>query len=243
VGVGKVFSFFLSSKRDNSSASLHFVTCKFQTSLKLLIFDLDGTLMDSVGAVEAAANRVRERKNLGDVDRQLVESVLSDPNAFGGETTLLVEASADGKERRDALMLFGRYLDVVFNDYAFPYPDVPETLQILKNKGFKLVVVSNRITLFLHQWLEYAGLVHFFDLVVGIDMVESPPPAPDVVQYALRFMEAAPHEALLVADSMMEIEAAKAAGVATVFAHYGYGTALDTDFNILNFKDLLEIIK
>lgn len=209
--------------------------------MKGLIFDLDGTLMDSARAVEAAANRVRERKSLGDVDANLVRNVLANPEKWGGETALLVDEFADGKERRDALMLFGRYLDVVFNDYAFPYPNVVETLTALKAKGIKLSVVSNRITLFLNQWLEYAGLSAYFDIVVGIDAVISPPPARDAVLFALRFMELTAEDVLFVADSPIELAAAKNAGVKTVFAQYGYQNALEADFQIEKFEELLAI--
>ena len=124
---------------------------------KLILFDLDGTLMDAAPAIQAAADRVRPRFQLPPLPIRDVHTFLADPVAYGGETALLVPADADGKTRRDALMLFGRHLDVLFTDYAVPYAGVPELLQELAAGQYRLALVAHRITLFLYQWLDLIG--------------------------------------------------------------------------------------
>jgi HAD superfamily hydrolase (TIGR01509 family) len=191
--------------------------------VKLVLFDLDGTLVDTAPAVRAAVDRVRARAGLAAVSEAAVRAVLSDPAAQGGETSLLVPAGAGGKERRDALVLFGRYLQEAFQQQTRVYPGVPGLLEALAARGVRTALVSNRLTLFLHEILHHAGLAGRFELVLGADAVALPPPAPDVVRQVLAQTEVEAAEALLVADGAPELEAARAAGVATAYAAYGYG--------------------
>lgn len=190
---------------------------------KLILFDLDGTLMDAAPAIQAAADRVRPRFQLPPLPIRDVHTFLADPVAYGGETALLVPADADGKTRRDALMLFGRHLDVLFTDYAVPYAGVPELLQELAACQYRLALVAHRITLFLYQWLDLIGWGTRFDPIVGIDAVVRPLPAPDAVQHALRVAHCKPEDALLVGNGGFALQAAHAAGIETVFTTYGYG--------------------
>ncbi|MBL7977950.1 MAG: HAD hydrolase-like protein [Bacteroidetes Order II. Incertae sedis bacterium] len=209
---------------------------------KLIIFDLDGTLVDAVPAVTEAANRVRVRRSLPDIDQRFVRKVMGNPEGYGGETAFLVDPSAGGKERRDALMLFGRNLDVVFPDFARPYPGVEEGLAFFQDKGIKLAIVANRITLFLHQWVEWLGWESYIQCIVGIDMVAHPPPAPDVIQYALRFLETSPDEACLLADGEPELNAGIQSGIRTIQATYGYADPLPHLTGISRFEDLSGLV-
>ena len=209
---------------------------------KLIIFDLDGTLVDAVPAVTEAANRVRARKSLADVDPGFVRKVMGNPDDYGGETALLVGPSAGGKERRDALMLFGRNLDVVFTDFARPYPGVEEGLKLLQRQGIKLAIVANRITLFLHQWVEWLGWASYIQCIVGVDMVAHPPPAPNAIEYVLRFLEVSPAEACLVADGGPELSAGIQYGIRTIQATYGYADQLPHLTGITRFEELSGIV-
>lgn len=193
--------------------------------MSLLLFDLDGTLVDSAPAVQAALDRVRERKGLPPVEIGAVQALLAAAGEVGGEASLLVPEGSSGKDLRDALLLYGRYLQEAFPAHARLYPGVLPMLDDLATRGVRRAVVSSRLTLFLYEILHHAGLEGRFELVLGADAVAHPPPAPDLVQAALAQVSEPAAEALLISDGMAELEAARAAGVATAFAAYGYGVA------------------
>lgn len=189
--------------------------------MSLLLFDLDGTLVDSAPAVKAAADRLRARKGLLPVALEVVRAQLSEPS--GGEAALLVPEGSSGKDLRDALMVYGRFLQEDFAAHAVLYPGVRALLETLRARGIRCALVSSRLTLFLYEVLHHAGLEGFFDPVLGADAVAHPPPAPDLVLAALAQTGVPAAEALLVSDGVADLEAARAAGVATAFAAYGYG--------------------
>lgn len=132
--------------------------------------------------------------------------------------------NADGKTRRDALLLFGRYQQEAFESHAALFPGVADLLEALRERSIQVGVLSNRLSLFLYEIVQHAGLERKVDPVLGADAVAQPPPAPDIVQQILAQTDIAAAEALLVADGQAELEAARAAGIKTVFAAYGYGT-------------------
>jgi phosphoglycolate phosphatase len=193
--------------------------------MKLILFDLDGTLVDSAPAVAEAINRVRARKDLESVSEEVVRASFSATEAERGPQSLLVPPDASGKTRRDALLLFGSYQQEAFQSHVALFPGVLDLLEALRKRGIQVGVLSNRLSLFLYEILQHAGLEGKLDPVLGADAVAQPPPAPDLVQLALAQTGIAAAEALVIAYGQAELNAARAADVNTAFAAYGYGAA------------------
>ena len=186
----------------------------------LYILDVEGLLLDSSAAVQYAAEKVRKRnKNLNaPLEEEQVRKVLSGTIEMNH---ILVEEGADGKTRRDALMLFGRHLDDVFPRFVNVYPEIPQLLAQLKAEGHRLVAFSNRITLFLYQWLYDSNLVQYFDLVVGIDTVPEPLPSEKAITYILSQTQTPLQDAILYAHSLPALESAKLAHIHFHKVEYG----------------------
>lgn len=187
----------------------------------LYIFDVEGVLLDSKDAVRYAAEKVRKRQNIDlPISEKDLTAVLS---GTLGMTDLLVAPNSDGKSRRDALMLFGRHLDDVLPRFVQVYPKVPETLAKLKQEGNTLVAFSNRITLFLYQWLYDTQLISYFDQVVGVDAIPEELPSAKAVEYILARTQTNPKDAILLSDSIPELHSAALAGIAFRKLEYGVG--------------------
>lgn len=185
--------------------------------LKLIIFDLDGTLVDTSKDIANALNSA-----LGPVGVPALS--VADVTALVGEgLTRLVEKvlSPERAGLRDGVVgVFLDYYSAHIADFSKPYPHVRETLEGLG--GVKKAVLSNKKEALSIKLLDALGLLGHFDLVVGADTVAEKKPSPLPVRHVLDKMGAEAGEAVVVGDSNYDVEAAQAAGVKAVAVTYGY---------------------
>lgn len=185
--------------------------------VRLIIFDLDGTLVDTCEDIANALNAALAplgHRPLG----------VEETKALVGEgITRLIEKALgpEGQGRRDETV--GRFLEhysAHLSDHSRPYPHVEETLQ--KLSGVKKAVLSNKNEDLSRRLLDGLGLLGHFDLVAGSDTTPEKKPSPRAVEYVLKALGVGAREAVLVGDSDLDVEAGQAAGLATVAAAYGY---------------------
>jgi phosphoglycolate phosphatase len=185
-----------------------------------LVFDLDGTLVDSVPDLRAALNEVlaglgRRTLSPGEV-RRLV----------GDGVPALVErglAATGGIEGFDAA--HARFLQLY---EAAPaalsriYEGVPETLDRLRASGARLAVCTNKPQAATMGVLEGLGIAGYFEAVLGGDAVPFKKPDPRHLLAAVEGLGAAPAEAALIGDNENDYAAARAAGIPVLLMRYGY---------------------
>ncbi len=208
--------------------------------LKLIIFDLDGTLVDSSRDITNALNHAIEPygfeplaiedtiKMVGEGLTRLVEKMLGENNA----------AIKD-----DVLDRFIKYYSEHLTDFTEPYPGIRETLE--KIGRYKKAVISNKREYLSKKLLEELGLMRFFDIVLGSDSVSEKKPSSAPVKKVLEILKIEPNEAVIVGDSDFDIQAGKGAGVSTVAVTYGYRSKellKNADFLIDNINQLLTLI-
>jgi phosphoglycolate phosphatase len=211
--------------------------------ISLIIFDLDGTLVDSASDIQAAVNYAIYPYGLPPVTLQETKA------SIGEGVTILIEKllALKGAESLDRKRLTERFLEYYsshFVDNTIPYPDVPETLERLS--AFSKAVISNKLTDLAEKVLSTFGLLKHFALVAGGDSSSEKKPSPMPVLRALSFFHVGQDEALMVGDSIFDITAGHAAGLKTVAVTYGYGTqgfSEDADFVINRFSQLIEIVR
>jgi phosphoglycolate phosphatase len=209
-------------------------------SLQLILFDLDGTLVDSATDIANAFNYAIEQHGIPPVSRTEIEAMLGEGMApimkkFDEWKELGVDPAVIRKHFRE-------YYLTHIAVYSAPYPGVDDTLQRLKD--FKKAVVSNKLEVFTVKTLKQLHLLSYFDLVVGGDSGPERKPSPQAILSVLSKMGVPAGETLMVGDTDYDIEAGRGAGVKTVAVTYGYGPAGfsgGADFRIDTFPELIDI--
>ena len=185
---------------------------------RLLLFDLDGTLVDTSRDISNALNHALRSLRLKELTLQ--ETV----GLIGEGITRLVEKVLEKRHMhlKDELKeKFIAYYEEHLVDFSSVYPSVQETLVLLS--PWKKAVISNKREILSKEVLSKTGLEGYFELVVGSDTAPEKKPSPVPISYALGNFGIQAEQALLVGDSRYDIEAGKGAGVTTVGVTYGYG--------------------
>jgi phosphoglycolate phosphatase len=186
-------------------------------SLKAIIFDLDGTLIDSSVDITNALNYAMEPYPLKRLTREDTVKLVGE-----GITRLIEKIACDLDEtgKADVAQRFITHYTEHVADFTREYPGVRETLESLVK--YRKAVISNKRESLSKLVLEELGLLRYFSLVVGSDTTAERKPSPVPVLKALAELQAEPGEAVMVGDSNYDVDAGKAAGVMTVAVTYGY---------------------
>ncbi|HWV08298.1 MAG TPA: phosphoglycolate phosphatase [Pseudomonas sp.] len=191
---------------------------------RLVMFDLDGTLVDSVPDLAAAVDKAlltlgrpaagveRVRDWVGNGARVLVRRALAGS---------LQHEHVDDALAREALELFmAAYAES--HTLTTVYPGVPEVLDALQQGGVALAIVTNKPERFVAPLLDEKGLGDYFRWIVGGDTLPQQKPDPAALLHVLELAGIPRSQALFVGDSRNDVLAARAAGVTCVALSYGY---------------------
>ncbi len=181
-----------------------------------LLFDLDGTLVDSLPDLTSAINLLRADFDLAALSRPQVRNYVGD-----GATALVQRALPDGDFDQRKLTSFLCYYQQHLCELSSPYPGIREMLEQLH--GYPLAVVTNKPRQMAAQLLENLGLTRYFQLVLGGDSCAQKKPHPAPVIEALHQLKAENQNSLMIGDHHTDLRAAKAAGVPACFCSWGYG--------------------
>lgn len=210
-------------------------------AVKLLIFDLDGTLIDSSVDLSCALNYAVRPYGIPELT---VEQTIA---LVGEGVTRLVAKAIEGKAPHlDVTDLVKRFIDYYSDhlaDHTKPYPGAKWVLEELA--GYKKAVVSNKIESLSVKTLKAVGLIDYFDYVAGGDTAPEKKPSPVPILNVLSRFSVDAEEALLVGDSIYDMEAGRAAGVRTVAALYGFGGpsfSEKADYRIRTIEELPEVV-
>jgi pyrophosphatase PpaX len=181
---------------------------------RVVLFDLDGTLVDSgaiiLGSFHHATETVLGRRL---PDEQILAQV--------GGTNLAHQMALLDPDRVDELVrVYREHNDPQYSELAC-FDGMVDVLARLKDQGRRLGIVSAKRRQTVERVFEGAGIGEYFDAVVGSDDTDRHKPDPDPVLKALELLEAEPREAAYVGDSPFDVEAAHAAGVYAVAVGWG----------------------
>lgn len=182
--------------------------------VRTVLFDLDGTLIDSHRLI-IASFRHACRQVLGhDVTDESAQVRWGQP--------LAVRFAVVAPDRVPALLdAYTEYCDRHERTLASVFPGVPELLAALTGRACAIGVVTSKRGRAAAQALRVLGLAKWITAVVGAEDAPAPKPAPDPIREAMRRLQAIPESALMVGDAPFDIQAARAAGVRSAAALWG----------------------
>jgi len=193
---------------------------------ELILFDLDGTLIDSVPDLADAVNRM-----LGDLGREpYAEETVR--GWVGNGAAMLVRRALCGRREADpeaggelfekAHRSFLRHYGEILPGRTRLYPEVAQTLDLLRDRGYRLAIVTNKPEVFVAPILEGLGLQGYFEKIQGGESLPVKKPDPLPLLHTCETLGTARERAVMVGDSLNDILAARRAGIRSIAVSYGY---------------------
>lgn len=206
----------------------------------LLIFDLDGTLIDSAPDLRAALNEMLRERGRGPLSLPQVRRMIGD--GVPALVARALEASGGPVETASALPRFLKLYEASAARLTQPYPGVPETLAALRRRGYRTAICSNKPQHATLTVLEGLGLLPLFDGIAGGDRFAVRKPDPGHLLGLISDLGARVEATAMIGDNENDAAAAHGAGVPLLLMRYGYPrvdpTSLAADALLDHFADL-----
>jgi phosphoglycolate phosphatase len=199
--------------------------------LRAVLFDLDGTLLDTVADITLALNRTMLEYGARELPEDEVRRMIGRGSPILIERAVAWAGRAVDKTVQAAMVerFFHHYgeLEESNEDRARPYPGAAEALRAVHDAGLKTAVVTNKQQRFAAALFKRLGLAAEVDILVGGDTCARRKPDPQPLLFACQSLGVAPGESLMVGDSVNDVQAARAAGIPVVCVSYGYNEGRD----------------
>lgn len=195
---------------------------------RAVLLDLDGTLLDTLPDIAAAACAMLSERGRAPLPAAAVRDFIG-----SGIRTLVercLEATGDARTDEtleEAERSFRRHYERLNGTASRPFPGVIETLESLRSRGIALACVTNKARAFTVPLLRSTRLLPYFDAVVTSDDAGERKPHPAPFLQACRALGVSPAEALVVGDSALDAQAGRAAGCTVLLVSYGYTEGRD----------------
>jgi len=184
--------------------------------INLLIFDLDGTLVNTLEDITASVNFTLAKLGRPPLAMNTVRQYVGD-----GINKLLIRSFGGIPERlEEAVMIYREHHRRNLANRSKLYPSVLETLEYYKT--LPMAIITNKSLEFCHPLLDKLGIEHYFRMVIGADFGLALKPAPDSIFKILEEFRISKEYTMLIGDGTTDIEAGKAAGVITCAVSYGF---------------------
>lgn len=212
------------------------------SSVRALVFDLDGTLIDSKQDLIHSVNAMLRELGRADLPEEVISGYIGH-----GAPRLVARALGEGcteAEQQRALEFFLKYYELHKMDTTHAYPGVAETLAKLAR--LPMAVLTNKPVRMSVRILDAMGLSKYFRAIYGGNSFETKKPDPLGAKTILKEMGTEPQEALMVGDSDVDVRTARNAGMLAAAVNYGFGVhdraAYPADIYLEQFDELSALV-
>jgi phosphoglycolate phosphatase len=210
--------------------------------VRALIFDLDGTLIDSQRDLIRSVNVMLREMDRAELKEETISGYIGQ-----GAPILVGRALGEGasdEEHKHALQIFLRYYEEHKMDTTRAYPGVAETLEVLA--GLPMAILTNKPARISVRILDELGLKRYFRAIYGGNSFETKKPDPLGANTILREFGVTAQEALVIGDSEVDVQTARNAGALAAAVNYGFGVhdraAYPADIYLERISDLIELL-
>ncbi len=184
--------------------------------VKYIIFDMDGTLIDSSAIISNSINYVRSKLGLPPMEKNLILQAVNDTSIHRPKFFYGVE-----EYKPEHIHWFREYYSKNHHKETLLYTGIKELLQELR-PYFRYALATNAYRVSAEQILKHLGIYHFFEIIVCGDEVKEPKPSPEMLYKIIDFFGCDKHEIVLVGDGQTDQEAATAAGIKFIKVNWGW---------------------
>ncbi len=204
-------------------------------TFSVALFDLDGTLVDSLPFIMSTYKLVFKKLNLPWNEIELIKWI--------GRPLREIASFFAGEKKDKFLKLYERYYNLDFENNVSPFPGTFEMLESLKINGFLLGIVTSKGKEGAARTIKITGLDNYMDVVITAHDVNVHKPFPDPILKALDILNVSPGRSLYIGDSYHDIKAGLGAGTITLAVTWGINTreelaALNPDGLLESWADL-----
>jgi phosphoglycolate phosphatase len=233
----------------SDSATLKSEQPLFPIAVKVVVIDLDGTLLHTAPDLAEAANRMLAEMALPAIEETLIKTYIGN-----GVSRLIKRVLTRSMDNEPEATLFERALPIYEKHYlavvsreSRPFPGVVEGLEVLKKAGYRLACITNKAEKFTVPLLKDTGLHEYFEMILSGDTLPKRKPDPMPLLHACQEFGITPDKMLLIGDSLNDTQAARAAGCHVFCVPYGYNRGrhvneLDLDAVVDSVLDATKLI-
>lgn len=194
---------------------------------KLIIFDMDGTLLDSAPSLAFAVNHMRKEMGKDPLSLDRIRQFIGNGSAILAKKAYLnkhefSENEINNADFEKAHKIFLDFYGKNLNAKTKLYPGAIKTLEELKKQGYILSLVTNKPHQFVLPMLEHFNLLEHFHDYIGANEKFNKKPAPDMLLHMCKKFNIDPKNSVMIGDSKNDIFAAKNANIDSIAVNYGY---------------------
>ena len=207
------------------------------TQKKLIIFDMDGTLVDSSVTIVNAINHVRSKLNLKPLDKELILTKVNDPEL--NPALFFYEVEAFSTEHEE---WFSDYYTDNHEQELELYTGIDILLKELQEKGYKLAIATNAYRGSTLQSLGHLNVLDYFESIACYDDVGRGKPAPDMLEKNLEDFKLEANDAIFIGDSERDLMAANSLSMDYIMINWGFSDYADAIHSVDKLKEkILEL--
>lgn len=198
---------------------------------KVILFDLDGTLINSAPDLALAVNHMLQTLNRETFSEDIIDTWVGNGaqilvnRALSGESE--IDKNLDASFAAEALEIFLSFYAQNLCISTVTYPNVPTTLKALKEAGYRLAIVTNKPFAFVEPILKGLELTGLFEIILGGDSLSQKKPDPAPLLHVCKKLDVTVEECVMIGDSKNDILAANAANMQSIGVSYGYNYGED----------------